>query len=200
MQIITALIVYILSFFFPKKQPPVFLKPYTIPYTIATPSAILEPRTQPLATPLVPWGTTEKIADHLYRTYVGQDKIMGTPQEILTALNFYRKNHGLNQPLRFDENLCILANRRAAEQDKLGTLDAHQGLVKFMDDPKNWTWLDITSIGENASYGYTLSGTHLIEWVFDADEEHKSNQLNPQWNLACPGISDTTVDILFGKR
>ncbi len=161
---------------------------------------IFSPQTSQTPHPNIPWGTTEKIADHLYRTYVGQDEKMGTPEEILTALNLYRKNHGLNQTLRSDENLCKLANQRASTQNTAGNLDSHKGLVDFMGKPDSWTWLDIKSIGENASFGYVLSGTHLIEWVFNADEEHRSNQLNPQWNLACAGINNTTVDILFGKR
>jgi uncharacterized protein YkwD len=147
----------------------------------------------------VPWGTTEKISEGLYRTYVGQDDKMGTPEEILIALSAYRKNHGVGE-VRSDEKLCKLANWRAAEQEKMGTLDGHKGLSSYMDDPKHWEELNITAIGENASYGYILSGTHLTEWVFDADEEHRSNQLNPQWNLACAGISGVTVDIIFGKR
>lgn len=181
---------------------------------IATPSATLTatpaPPTVTLNAPAVktqviqttqpvPWGQTEKIGEHLYRTYVGSDPVMGTPEEILSALNNYRRNHNARE-LSSDPALCQLAQRRAAEQEKLGNLDTHKGLVTYMDNPKHWEELNVTAIGENASYGYILSGVHLIEWVFDSDEEHRSNQLNPNWSLACAGVSGVTVDIIFGRR
>lgn len=146
-----------------------------------------------------PWGTTEKIGDHIYRAYVGNDPAMGTPGEILAALNAYRKTHGAGE-LRFDDGLCRLAQLRAQQQDKLGNLDQHQGLIDYMKDDNHWRELNITAIGENASYGYIMSGVHLIEWVFDSDAEHRTNQLNPDWTLACAGVSGVTVDIIFGKR
>lgn len=124
---------------------------------------------------------------------------MSTPAEILIALNSYRKTHGAGE-LRSDDGLCKLAQMRAEQQKKSGTLDSHKGLVDYMNDENHWKELNITAIGENASYGYVLSGVHLIEWIFDSDEEHKSNQLNPQWNLACAGTSGVTVDIIFGRR
>lgn len=177
-------------------------------HQISTPTAKLEKSASTSATlslpvapptPKVPWGTTEKLGPGQYRTYVGNDPKMGTPQEILDALNLYRKNHGVGQ-VRSDQNICILAQNRAIAQQKLGTLDDHQGLIDYMNDPKHWQELDIKAIGENASYGYILSGTHLIEWVFDSDVEHRDNQLNPKWNLACAATSGVTVDIIFGQR
>ena len=170
-----------------------------IPPKIATPSAILDMPPVIPPTPKVPWGTTEKIEDHIYRTFVGNDPKMGTPEEILTALNAYRKNHGAGE-LGSDQKLCDLAQKRAGTQAKNAALDKHRGLIEYMDNPDHWKELDITSIGENASQGYILSGVHLIEWVFDADSEHRDNQLNPQWTHGCAGISESTVDIIFGKK
>lgn len=183
--------------FFPK---PLLPQTPAIPPKIATPSAQLvkPPALVQAVDTLVPWGTTEKIGEHLYRTYVGQDEKMGTVEEILTALNAYRKNHHIDQALQTDENLCRFAQNRAKEQEK--GLDSHKGFTEFLNKPDNWRWLGVKSIGENASFGYVLTGAHLIEWVFDADEEHRSNQLNPEWNLACAAVSETTVDILFAKR
>lgn len=147
----------------------------------------------------VPWGTTEKIGEHLYRTYVANEERMGTPEEILLALNEYRKTH-LRGEVKSDEGLCRLANWRAEVQEQIGNLDSHKGLEEYMKDENHWRQLNIKAIGENASYGYVLSGQHLIEWVFDADSEHRNNQLNPEWNLACAGVSGVTVDIIFGER
>ncbi len=147
----------------------------------------------------IPWGTTEKIGDHLYRTFVANDSHMGTPDEIIAALNKYRRDNG-QAPLQKYDRLCPLASKRAIDQQTAGTLDGHKGLEDYMNDENHWKELDITGIGENASYGYILSGTHLIEWVFDSDAEHRGNQLNPSWSLVCPAVSGETVDILFGKK
>lgn len=167
---------------------------------IASRSATLSiPTPVPPVSTVVPWGQTEKLGPGLYRTYVENDPTMGTPGEILQALNVYRRSHNRGE-LQSDPNLCSLAQKRANEQDQAGTLDSHKGLENYMNDPKHWQELDVTAIGENASYGYVLSGTHLIEWVFNADEEHRDNQLNPNWNLACPAVVGVTVDIIFGKR
>lgn len=194
---LAVIIVSALSFL-PKSPPPQI--PVTPP-KIATSQLVLpQPLPKPITTTKpVPWGTTEKIGEHQYRTFVANDPVMGTPTEILAALNSYRQIHG-RADLKSDDGLCRLANTRAQTQNKAATLDAHKGLEDYMKDPKHWEELNVAAIGENASYGYILSGTHLIEWVFDSDEEHKSNQLNPDWNLACAGVAGVTVDILFGKR
>ncbi len=200
-QLLTAILLFIWSFF-PKPTHLISI-PTTKLQQIASTSATVPlptpPVTNPNPVPKVPWGTTEKLGEGLYRTYVGQDQRMGTPEEILTALNIYRRNHGVGE-VRSDNNLCQLATWRAASQQKAGDLDGHQGLKDYMNDPKHWQELDIKAIGENASYGYILSGTHLIEWVFDSDVEHRETQLNPKWNLACAGVASVTVDILFGQR
>jgi uncharacterized protein YkwD len=177
-----------------------FGKPYVAPpppIKIATVSATIKIPAPPKVVDTTPWGTTEKIDEHIYRTYVGSDEKMGTPEEILKALNNYRQDHHIGQ-LSSGDRLCDLANKRAKEQSS--KLDSHKGLIDYMNDPNHWQELNITQIGENASYGYTLSGVHLIEWVFNADEEHKNNQLNPNWTHACAGTFETTADIIFGKR
>jgi len=169
---------------------------------VASPSAIInipQPRENIATSTPIPWGTTEKVGDHLYRTYVGSDETIGTPEEILQALNVYRRDHGQGDLQKY-EPLCPLAQSRAQIQDAAGNLDSHKGLTDYMADNNHWGSLGITAIGENSSYGYILSGTHLIEWVFDADAEHRNNQLNPNWSLVCTGVSGKTVDILFGKK
>ena len=196
-QLLASIILFLWSFL--PKPAHTLLVP-AIKLETATPSSITVsiPKNTTIA-PAVPWGTTEKLADHQYRTYVANDPVMGTPDEILTALNNYRQKHRVGQ-VRSDDNLCKLALWRAQIQNKAGNLDGHKGLIDYMNDQKHWEQLNITAIGENASYGYVLSGVHLIEWVFDSDLEHRENQLHPKWNLACAGTSGVTVDIIFGQR
>lgn len=201
-QILTSIILLVWSAISTLLPPPVPKRPTPSARKVVPTSALIAPVTPQkyivTQTP-VPWGTTEKIGEHEYRTYVANDPVMGTPTEILAALNSYRKIHGRGE-VKSDDNLCKLATWRAQTQDKAGTLDGHKGLEEYMKDPKHWEELNVSAIGENASYGYVLSGTHLIEWVFDSDVEHRDNQLNPNWNLGCAGISGVTVDIIFGHR
>lgn len=177
--------------------------PSGTPYTIATNSAAVKLTNKKTVVvpsqPNVPWGTTEKIGDHLYRTFVANDDHMGTPDEIISALNKYRQDNHAPTLQKYDK-LCGLAQKRADDQQRAGTLDSHKGLEDYMGDENHWKELDVTGIGENASFGYVLSGTHLVEWVFDSDAEHRGNQLNPSWSLVCPAVSGETVDILFGKK
>jgi uncharacterized protein YkwD len=180
----------------PPPSPPPAVKTVIVPQT---PIVNLKSELQTPKPDNIPWGQTEKLGEHLYRTYVGQDEKMGTPEEILAALNNYRKNHGVGA-VREDENICKLAQQRAEEQEQAGNLDGHKGFTEFLAKEDSWRWLDVKAVGENASHGYVLSGVHLIEWVFNADEEHRNNQLNPNWNLACAGVAGTTVDIIFGQR
>jgi uncharacterized protein YkwD len=150
--------------------------------------------------PTARWGQTDKIADHTYRTYVADDSHMSTESELFEALNDYRIDHGV-QKLFLSDSLCRLADMRINQLAQLGSLDAHKGLNEYLADEKNWqNFPRFDSIGENNSYGYKLSSTHLIEWVFDADEEHRSNQQNPRWNRACIRIHDTIVEMIFGEE
>ncbi len=162
-----------------------------------SPPKVLAAQTKGPDQPATTWGKAEKIADHTYRTNVGQDPVLGSTEEIFQALNAYRKNHG-RQELKKDDKLCGLATTRAVQQKD--NLDGHQGFKDYFADQSHWQELGVTGIGENSSWNYTLSGVHLIEWVFDADDEHRNNQLNPDWNLGCVGIAGTTVDVIFGKR
>ncbi|MFO0703123.1 MAG: hypothetical protein U0525_00145 [Patescibacteria group bacterium] len=167
----------------------------------ASPSSVKTVQTEswsPL--PTIPWGTTEKVGDHTYRTYVGDDPVMSTPEELEQAINKYRVTHDLSE-LPISDPLCRLADYRIKQLEAINGLDSHKGFEDYLDEDENWQNLPrFVSVGENNSYGYQLSGTHLIEWVFDADEEHRSNQLNPKWNRMCTRISGTIVEIVFGQE
>lgn len=150
--------------------------------------------------PTIPWGTTEKVGEHTYRTYVGDDEIMSTADELNLAINKYRVAHGVGE-LVVSDTLCKLADMRIAQLVAIGGLDSHKGFKEYLANDSNWDNIPgFKSVGENNSYGYRLSGTHLIEWVFDADEEHRSNQMNPKWNRICTRISGTIVEIVFGQE
>lgn len=218
--LITSLVLTLLGSALPVNNPKVPVEPQGLVVKIATPSARLQPNwpdlestiysSTPTPSPspsvvltptptVLPWGTTEKLQEHIYRTYVGQDPALASPSEILEALNVYRKDHG-RQTVSNDNKLCDLAKFRAEQQAKIDNLDEHKGLIEYLNDAKHWEDLGVKGLGENASWGYQLSGTHLIEWVFDADQEHRDNQLNPSWNRACVATSKLLVEILFADK
>jgi uncharacterized protein YkwD len=47
-------------------------------------------------------------------------------------------------------------------------------------------------------YGGPLNGTHLIEWVFSQSPGHDANQLDNGWSHVGVGVTDTSVNLVFG--
>ncbi|MFQ5452274.1 MAG: hypothetical protein ACE5DQ_01800, partial [Candidatus Paceibacterota bacterium] len=52
-----------------------------------------------------PWGVAKKVGEYTYTIKVGHDDRMGTPQEVLDALNNYRNTNGRGS-LVYDERLA----------------------------------------------------------------------------------------------
>jgi uncharacterized protein YkwD len=143
-----------------------------------------------------PWGVSQQISEHTWVIKVGQDSQMATPQQILTALNDYRIKHG-SQPLAWDETLSNYANSRADFFFTNKKLDSHQGFSDFLNNDNGFEKLGFTALGENASLGYRLTGTHLIEWVYAGDEPHDKNQLDNRWSNVGIGVVDTATCLIF---
>lgn len=120
-------------------------------------------------------------------------------EQILDALNNYRQKNGVGT-VQNDQVLCNLAQSRAEEQARHGGLDSHKGFNELMANKDNFTKLNVQSIGENSSWNYDVSAKDLIENVFSSDDGHQKNQLNPNWTLACAGVSEKTVNIIFADR
>ncbi len=145
-----------------------------------------------------PWGVAEQISEHTWSMKIGDDNRMATPDEIYTALNNYRKDKGRNQ-LRWDNRLAKYAQTRAQYFTSLGKLDEHAGFSDYVQNPDNLKTLGFWGVGENSSYGYRLSGVHLIEWIFAGDKPHDDNQLDPGWTDVGVGVDGIQTDIIFGK-
>lgn len=174
--------------------------PLPIHTPIPTPTLVVTWAPPPPVVPTIRWGIADKVAEHLYQIHVGQDQTMSTNDELFQALNIYRELHGV-PALQTNDDLCRFADIRIKQLTDLGTLDGHKGFKEYLDSEDNWKNLSgLISVGENNSIGYRLTGTHLIEWIFDADEEHRSNQLDARWNQGCVRIQGTIVEVLFGRR
>lgn len=143
------------------------------------------------------WGVAKQVGEHTYQIRVGNDSVMGTPSEILQALNSYRQVHG-KSALIWDSNLASYAQSRSDFFIKNGTVDSHAGFNQYLSTEKGFRELGFGSLGENSSYGYILTGVHLIEWVYASDEPHNANQLNAQWTHVGIGVAGSATDLIFG--
>ena len=146
-----------------------------------------------------PWGVAKQISEHSWTMKIGFDNKMGTAQEIYDALNNYRRLHG-SGILAWDNNLAAYAQSRADYFNSIGGTDEHKGFIQFTDNIDNLRQkLNFYSVGENSSYGFRLSGTHIIEWMYAGDKPHNDNQLNPNWTHVGVGVNGTATDLIFAK-
>jgi uncharacterized protein YkwD len=144
-----------------------------------------------------PWGVSKQLDEHTWRIKVGQDAKMSTANELFLALNAYRRRYGASD-LNWDTKLAAYAQERARYFNKIKNLDGHKGFVDFLDNQDGFNKLGFNQLGENASFGYQLSGVHLIEWVYAGDEPHNKNQLNTIWNYVGVGVGGTATALIFG--
>lgn len=197
-----------LFYFFPV-TPPISQAPTRplapIPTIIPAPTIII-PRAIITKTPTVkpitssgnndPWGVAKQIDEHTWTMKIGEDSTMALPQEILIALNEYRKVYG-SQKLGWDEKLAHYAQSRADYLYSIKGVDQHKGFSNFLDNEDGFNKLGFTWLGENISYGYRLNGVHLIEWIYAGDEPHNKNQLDSKWSSAGIGVKGTATCLIF---
>lgn len=142
------------------------------------------------------WGEAKKIGTHTYTMRLTPDSTMGTPQEILAALNAYRQLHGKGT-LAWDDKLAGFANTRAEYFSQRGNLDSHAGFLEYLNNQDGFKKLGFANVGENSSIGFTLQAVHLIEWVYAGDAEHNNNQLNSEWSYVGIGVNGNATDLVF---
>lgn len=145
-----------------------------------------------------PWGIAKKIGDHSYTIKLGSDERMGTPREIYDALNVYRHAKGVST-LNWDDTLARYAQERAEYFKSIHTTDEHKGLNDYLDNQDGFVKLAHNRIGENSYFGGPLLGVHVIEWLFASSVEHNANQLDSEWNDVGVGVTDTSINLIFGS-
>lgn len=145
-----------------------------------------------------PWGIAKKIGDHSYTIKLGSDERMGTPREIYDALNVYRHTKGVGT-LNWDDTLARYAQVRAEYFKSIHTTDEHKGLNDYLDNQDGFVKLAHNRIGENSYFGGPLLGVHVIEWLFASSAEHNANQLDHEWNDVGVGVTDTSINLIFGS-
>lgn len=145
------------------------------------------------------WGKAKQISEHTYTMNVGFDDRMATAQEIFTALNTYRQQHGINS-LAWDDRLANYALSRAQYFTSIGNLDEHAGFAEYVNNEDNLKKLGFWWVGENSSFGYRLEAVHLIEWIYGGDKAHDDNQLSPDWTHVGIGVNGYQTDLIFGGQ
>ncbi len=143
------------------------------------------------------WGVAKEIGEGTYTIRVGNDAAMGSPSEILDALNAYRNVSGRGS-LTWDDNLGNYAQSRAEYQKSIDSTDKHAGFNNFLENEDGFTKLGFYRLGENSYYGGPLNGVHLIEWVFAKSPGHDANQKSSDWSHVGIGVTDRTVNLVFG--
>lgn len=156
------------------------------------------PSPAPTAPPSGDHGAARKVegSQYGYTMEVKDDSSMATPGEVFDALNRYRVANGV-AGLAWDQTLADYAQSRADLFQSQG-LDEHKGFLDYASNSDNRKHLGYWILGENASKGYTLSGSHLIEWVFAGDAPHNDNQLRASWGSVGIGVRGDSVDLIFG--
>lgn len=183
----------------------VFFEPTITPQTRVTAKITPEIKIKPTLTPqplaiadTTPWGIAQQIDEHTWQLRIQMDEKMATANEVLTALNEYRRIHG-SGPVAWDERLANYALERAKYFTSIKNVDKHQGFEEKLKDEQGFRDLGFWSLGENASYGYRLEAVHLIEWMYAADKDHNQNQLEPRWTHVGIGIDGVATCLIFGK-
>jgi len=177
--------------------------PSNIPSILPTPTAIFVPEIKPSISPQSheEWGVAKQVDEHTWTMKVGMDEKMSTPKELFDALNEYRRRYGV-AVLIWDDKLADYALTRANYFNKIGKLDGHAGFANFLENENGFDVLGFDSMGENISFGYKMSGTHLIEWIYAGDKPHDDNQKNAIWAYVGIGVDKTATCLIFatGKR
>jgi uncharacterized protein YkwD len=145
------------------------------------------------------WGSAQQIDEHTWTLKVGTDARNASAQEILTALNAYRQKRGKGT-LAWDDKLASFSQSRAVHFTSIGNLDSHAGFSDYINNQDGFHKLGFMSLGENSSYGYTLEGVHLIEWVYAGDKPHDDNQLNSDWTHVGIGVDGVATNLVFGGK
>lgn len=165
-----------------------------------TPTSVRRPIAQPTQPDSgVPqdWGVAKPIGNGTYTIKINYDGAMTSPSEFVAALNQYRATHG-SGALTWDDALGNYAAGRAQTFKSIQKTDTHAGFNDFLNNQNGFATLKFSRLGENSYYGGPVTGTHVVEWVFAQSPGHNANQLDPSWTHIGVGVTETSIDIIFG--
>lgn len=138
----------------------------------------------------------EKLDEHTTAMWLPADDRMSTHDELFTAINTYRRGHGLGEVSRSD-TLCAIAQKRADEQLALGKIDGHAGFAKYAQDQRDFSYLTEVLFGG----GQPQSGVHIVEFGWDQSlTGHKEAIQDRTMSHGCGGIAGYFAAFIFGKQ
>lgn len=151
----------------------------------------------PNATPVPADGfRREKVDEHTTITWLPPDDRMSTNDELFTAINTYRKGHGIGEVDRSD-TLCSIARNRAEEQKALGTIDGHAGFAKYAQNQRDFSYLTEVLFGGSQPQ----TGVHIVEYGWDRSlTGHKEAIQDRTMTHGCGGVAGYFAAFIFGKK
>lgn len=93
-----------------------------------------------------------------------------TGEELLEAVNKYRKEHGVPE-LQLKSSLCQLSSKRLGEILAAGQLDNHEGFEAYFKEHQV-SELEVTNVAENLASGYASAWDTVMGW--DSSPAHKT--------------------------
>lgn len=151
----------------------------------------------PNATPTPSGGfKREKIDEHTTMTWLPPDDRMSTSDELFAAINGYRKVHGIGEVVRND-TLCTIVQKRADEQQALGTIDGHAGFPKYAQEQREFSYLTEVLFGGNQPQ----SGVHIVEYGWDQSlTGHREAIQDKTMTHGCGGVAGYFAAFIFGTK
>lgn len=151
----------------------------------------------PNATPVPSGGfRREKVDEHTTVTWLPPDDRMSTAEELFTAVNNYRRTHGIAEVARND-TLCSIAQKRADEQQALGTIDGHAGFAKYAQEQREFSYLTEVLFGGQQPQ----SGVHIVEYGWDQSlTGHREAIQDRSMSHGCGGVAGYFAAFIFGMK
>ncbi|MEK7544319.1 MAG: hypothetical protein AAB557_05600 [Patescibacteria group bacterium] len=138
----------------------------------------------------------EKVDEHTTVMWLPPDDRMSTNDELFSAINTYRRGHGIGEVARSD-TLCGIAQKRADEQLALGKIDGHAGFAKFAQDQRDFSYLTEVLFGG----AQPQSGVHIVEFGWDQSlTGHKEAIQDRTMSHGCGGVAGYFAAFIFGTE
>lgn len=138
----------------------------------------------------------EKVDEHTTVMWLPADDRMSTYDELFTAINNYRRGHGIGEVARSD-TLCVIAQKRADEQKALGSIDGHAGFPKYAQEQREFSYLTEVLFGGEQPQ----SGVHIVEYGWDQSlTGHREAIQDRTMTHGCGGVAGYFAAFIFGSK
>lgn len=138
----------------------------------------------------------EKVDEHTTITWLPADDRMSSGEELLVAMNTYRRAHSISEVAKHD-TLCSIAQKRADEQQALGKIDGHAGFAKYAQEQRDFSYLTEVLFGG----AQPQSGVHIVEYGWDQSlTGHRQAIQDRTMTNGCGGVAGYFAAFIFGVK